>query len=122
MSYLLAIVFMSIEYVNWKKLSVMQFGWNDRQHDFESVWNALYYFRKLFHFNDIVALVILSIFSSTYSCESLFLDINVIKSDPRNQLTNKCSATCTVLKVKSHKANINDLASSIQKESHQANN
>jgi hypothetical protein len=70
----------------------------------------------------IVALAVLSIFSSTYSCESLFSEINFIKSDLRNRLTDECSVTCTLLKVTNYTPNINELASSIQqKNSHQEN-
>jgi hypothetical protein len=43
-----------------------------------------------------VALAVLSIFSLTYSCQSLFLEMNFIKSDLRNRLTDECSAACAV--------------------------
>lgn len=61
------------------------------------VWNAIpesYSIRKI---------VILSIFSSTYSCESLYLELNFMKSDLRNRLTDKCSDACTWLKDTNYK-------------------
>jgi len=81
------------------------------------VWNEI---PKDYSTLKIVALAVLSIFSSTYSCESLFSEMNFIKSDLRNRLTDKCSAACTLLKVTNYKPNINKLASSVQQQkSHQ---
>lgn len=65
----------------------------------------------------IVALAILSIFSSTYWCV-FFSEINFIKPDLKNRLTEECSATCTLLKVTSCKSNMNELASNVQQKSH----
>jgi len=63
------------------------------------VWNET---PKNYSTLKIVASAVLYIFSSTYICESLFSEINFIKSDLRNQLTDECSAACTLLKVRSH--------------------
>ena len=52
--------------------------------------------------------------------ESLFSEMNFIKSDLRNRLTDECSVACTLLKVTNYKPNINELASTIQQQkSHQ---
>lgn len=51
----------------------------------------------------IVALAILSIFSSTYSYELLFSEINFILYDLKSRQTDECSATCTLLKVTNFK-------------------
>lgn len=84
------------------------------------VWNEI---PKDYSTLKIVALAVLSIFSSTYSCESLFSEMNFIKSDLRNRLTDECSAACTLLKVTNYKPNINELASSVQQhKSYQKNN
>ena len=81
------------------------------------VWNEI---PKDYSTLKIVALAVLSIFSSTYSRESLFSEMNFIKSDLRNRLTDECSAACTLLKVTNYKPNINELASSVQQQkSHQ---
>jgi len=48
-------------------------------------------------------MVYITILSSTSSCESLFSEMNFIKSDLRNQLTYKCSTACTLLKVTNYK-------------------
>ncbi|VVC24465.1 Ribonuclease H-like domain [Cinara cedri] len=81
------------------------------------VWNEI---PKDYSTLKIVVLAIFSIFSSTYSCESLFSEINFIKPDLRNELTNECSVACTLLKVTNYKPNINELASSVQQQkSHQ---
>lgn len=55
------------------------------------VWNAI---SQEYSILKIVAIAVLSIFSSTYSCGSLFSEINLIKSDLRNRVTNECNATC----------------------------
>lgn len=81
------------------------------------VWNEI---PKDYSTLKTVALAILSIFSSTYLCDSLFSEMNFIKSDLKNRLTNECSAACILLKVTNYKPNINQLASSIQQQkSHQ---
>lgn len=47
-----------------------------------------------------------------------FSEINFIKPDLKNRLTEECSATCTLLKVTSCKPNMNELASNVQQKSH----
>lgn len=59
------------------------------------VWNDL---PQTFNSLTKVATSILTIFSSTYSCESLFSTMNYIKSDARNRLTDDLSAACVTLK------------------------
>lgn len=46
-----------------------------------------------------LAKFILSIFFSTYACESLFPKINYIKNSKRNAMTDESSSTCVLLKV-----------------------
>jgi hypothetical protein len=41
---------------------------------------------------------LLTIFSSTYFCETLFSDLNNIKSSKRNRLSDELSEACLVLK------------------------
>ncbi|GFV58343.1 general transcription factor II-I repeat domain-containing protein 2A [Trichonephila clavipes] len=45
-----------------------------------------------------LAYAILTIFSSTYACESLFSEINSIKDSLRNRLTNDSNSACILLK------------------------
>ncbi|GFV25896.1 general transcription factor II-I repeat domain-containing protein 2A [Trichonephila clavipes] len=46
-----------------------------------------------------LAYAILTIFSSTYACESLFSEINSIKDSLRNRLTEDSYSACILLKV-----------------------
>ena len=46
-----------------------------------------------------LAIAILSIFSSTYCCESLFSPMNLIKNNLRNSLIDESSSACALLKV-----------------------
>src|ERR1700733_100067 len=63
-----------------------------------------------------VAFGILSIFSSSYSCESLFTTTNLIKSDIRNRLADDTSAACVALKTTMYKPDIKQLASFLQQQ------
>lgn len=64
------------------------------------VWNAI---PESYSTRKIVALVILSIFSLTYSCKSLYSEMNLYKTDLRNHLTDECCDACTWLKDNSYK-------------------
>lgn len=63
-----------------------------------------------------VAMSILSIFSSTYSCESLFSTMNFIKSNTRNCLTDDLSAACVSLKNTKYIPDIKLLSSTKQQQ------
>ena len=41
---------------------------------------------------------LLTIFSSTYACETLFSSLNCIKNENRNRLTDDASSACVLLK------------------------
>src|ERR1700733_7740125 len=56
-----------------------------------------------------VAFGILSIFSSSYSCESLFSAMHLIKSNIRNRLADATSAPCGALKTTKYKPDIKQL-------------
>jgi hypothetical protein len=43
-----------------------------------------------------LAMALLTIFSSTYLCETLFSDLNNIKSSKRNRLSGEVSEACLV--------------------------
>ncbi|CAH1980277.1 unnamed protein product [Acanthoscelides obtectus] len=58
-------------------------------------WNAL---PDTFNCLKKLAHAILTIFSSTYACESLFSEMNNIKDSIRNRLTDECSSACILLK------------------------
>lgn len=77
------------------------------------VWNAL---PETFGVLKKVAMAILSIFSSSYSCESLFSTMNFIKSDVRNRLTDDLSAACVALKNTKYTPDIKQLSSTIQQQ------
>ena len=76
------------------------------------VWNDL---PGTFNF-PITARTILSIFSSTYSCESLFSTMNYIKSNTRNCLTDDLSADCVSLKNTKYTPDIKLLSSTTQQQ------
>lgn len=63
-----------------------------------------------------LAKAILSIFSSTYACESLFSEMNFIKNKFRNRLTDESSSACVLLKLTTYSPDIKTLASNIQKQ------
>ncbi|KFM81990.1 hypothetical protein X975_15029, partial [Stegodyphus mimosarum] len=52
---------------------------------------------------------ILTIFSSTYACESLFSEMNNVKNSLRNRLADDCSSPCILLKVTILQSNISYL-------------
>jgi len=81
------------------------------ENNISKAWNAIW---ENYSTLKKVATVVSSIFSSTYSCESLFSEMNFIKSDLRNRLTDECSAACTLLKVTDYEPNINKSTSSVQ--------
>lgn len=60
------------------------------------VWNAIL---KYDYTLKMVAVAILSIFSSTYSFKLIFLEINFIRFDRRNRITaDEYNAACSLLK------------------------
>ncbi|GFU77042.1 uncharacterized protein TNCV_3729081 [Trichonephila clavipes] len=63
-----------------------------------------------------LAYAILTIFSSTYACESLFSDINNIKDSFRNRLADDSNSACILLKVTSDNSDISDLSSNLQQQ------
>ncbi|GFT02166.1 dimer_Tnp_hAT domain-containing protein [Trichonephila clavipes] len=66
-----------------------------------------------------LAYAILTIFSSTYACESLFSEINNIKDSLRNRLKDDSNSACFLLKVTSYSPNMSYLSSNLQqKKSH----
>ena len=60
------------------------------------------------------AKAILTVFSSTYTCETLFFSLNYIKNEKRNWLTDNSSSACVMLKNTKYKPNIKELATGIQ--------
>ncbi|GFX25449.1 general transcription factor II-I repeat domain-containing protein 2A [Trichonephila clavipes] len=60
-----------------------------------------------------LAYAILTMFSFTYACESLFSEIN-IKDSLRNRLTDDSNAACILLKVTSYNPDISYLSSNLQ--------
>ncbi|GFX67615.1 general transcription factor II-I repeat domain-containing protein 2A [Trichonephila clavipes] len=63
-----------------------------------------------------LAYAILTIFSSTYACESLFSEINSIKNSLRNRLTDDSNSACILLKVTSYNPDISYLSSNLQQQ------
>ncbi|CAI6371114.1 unnamed protein product [Macrosiphum euphorbiae] len=65
-----------------------------------------------------VAQSILSIFSSTYVCESLFSIMNLIKAKHRNTLIDETSAACVLLKTTNYTPDIKMLSSKNNNSNH----
>ncbi|CAG5057399.1 unnamed protein product [Parnassius apollo] len=76
-------------------------------------WNAL---PETFNCLKKLAHAILTVFSSTYACESLFSEMNNIKDSVRNRLTDESSSACILLKVTSYNPNISQLSSNLQQQ------
>jgi hypothetical protein len=76
-------------------------------------WNSL---PDTFYTLKKVARSMLSIFSSTYACESLFSIMNLIKSKERNGLTDETSAACVSLKITNYTPDIKTLSSKKQQQ------
>ncbi len=77
------------------------------------VWNSI---PETFACLKNLAISLLTIFSSTYSCESLFSVMNFVKSIHRSRLTDETSAACIKLKVTNYKPDINYLSSMMQQQ------
>ena len=66
-----------------------------------------------------LAIAILSIFSSTYCCESLFSQMNLIKNNLRSSMIDESSSACVLFKVTEYETDIKVLASKLlQQKSH----
>ena len=61
-----------------------------------------------------LAIAILSIFSSTYCCESLFSQMNLIKHNLKSRMIDDSSSACILLKVTQYEPDIKCLASKAQ--------
>lgn len=56
----------------------------------------------------------LTIFSSTYACETLFSSLNYIKNEKRNRLTDDASSACVIIKNTKYKPKIKELTAGVQ--------
>jgi len=65
------------------------------------------------------ATALLSMFSSTYACESLFSVMNFLKSRNRSSLTDEISSLCISLRVTKYKPNVKSLSAVMQKQKSQ---
>ncbi|GFU63551.1 general transcription factor II-I repeat domain-containing protein 2A [Trichonephila clavipes] len=77
------------------------------------IWNSI---PDAFNCLKKLAYAILTIFSSTYACESLFSEINNIKDSLRNRLTDDSNSACILLKVTSYNPDISYLSSNLQQQ------
>lgn len=73
-----------------------------------STWNAI---PENFGCLKKLALAILTLFSSTNACESLFTDMSCMKSNFRNRLSDQYNTACTLLKVTKYEPDVKLLAS-----------
>ena len=63
-----------------------------------------------------LATALLTMFSSTYACESLFSMMNFVKSRNRSSMTDETSSACISLKVTKYKPDIKSLSSVMQQQ------
>ncbi|GFT75654.1 uncharacterized protein TNCV_4557651 [Trichonephila clavipes] len=77
------------------------------------IWNSI---PDAFNCLKKLAYAILTIFSSTYACESLFSEINNIKDSFRNRLTDDSNSACILLKVTSYNPDISYFSSNLQQQ------
>ena len=63
-----------------------------------------------------LTIAILSIFSSIYWCESLFFQMNLIKSNLRSSMIDESASACVLLKVTEYELDIKRLASKLQQQ------
>ena len=75
----------------------------------DTIPNAFICLKKL-------AIAILSIFLSTYCCESLFSQMNLIKNYLRSSLIDEASSACVLLKVTQYEPDIKRLSSKLQQQ------
>jgi hypothetical protein len=61
-----------------------------------------------------ISLSLLTIFSSTYLCETLFSSLNDIKTDKRNRLADEICNSCLTLKCTQYEPQISNLIEEIQ--------
>lgn len=76
-------------------------------------WNSV---PKSFETMKKLALALLTLFGSSYSCEALFSHMNFIKSSTRNRLGSDMSAACVKLKTTNYKPRIKTLADKMQQQ------
>lgn len=63
-----------------------------------------------------LATAILTIFSSTYACESVFSELNFIKNKFRNRMIDESSAACVLIKVSKYDPDLKYLSSNKQQQ------
>ena len=76
-------------------------------------WNAI---PKNFFCLKKFATALLSMFLSTFACESLFSVMNFIKSRNRSSLTDETSSSCISLKVTKYKPDVKSLSAVMQQQ------
>ena len=71
---------------------------------------------EIFNAINKLSLAILTIFPSTYSCESIFLIMTNVKSDVRNRLNGESGEACISLKFLNYHPDIDALSKTIQQQ------
>ncbi|CAI6355751.1 unnamed protein product [Macrosiphum euphorbiae] len=113
---------LDLHYFEWMNIDTFEFELIDLQSsnivknadtEILKVWNSL---PNTFNTLKKVAHSILSIFSLTYACESLFSIMNLIKTKQRNTLIDETSAACVSLKTTNYTPDIKMLSSKKQQQ------
>ncbi|XP_071978773.1 general transcription factor II-I repeat domain-containing protein 2-like [Engystomops pustulosus] len=82
----------------------------------QEIWSAWNRLPDTFSTLKNIAMALLTIFPSTYFCETLFSALNNIKTNKRNRLTDELSSACLGLKCTKYQPSIEDLANEIQQQ------
>ncbi|XP_069470002.1 general transcription factor II-I repeat domain-containing protein 2A-like [Ambystoma mexicanum] len=88
----------------------------DECHYEQEIWSAWNRLPDTFSTLTNIATALLTIFPSTYFCETLFSALNNIKTNKRNRLTDEVSSACLGLKCTKYQPSIEDLANEIQQQ------
>lgn len=78
-----------------------------------TTWNAI---PETFNCLKTLAKAFLSIFPSTWACESLFSEMNFIKNKFRNRMTDESSSACVLLEITKYNPDIKSLTSNTQQQ------
>ncbi|KAM4026769.1 general transcription factor II-I repeat domain-containing protein 2A-like [Anomaloglossus baeobatrachus] len=82
----------------------------------QEIWSAWNRLPDTFSTLKNIAMALLTIFPSTYFCETLFSALNNIKTNKRNRLTEELSSACLGLKCTKYQPSIEHLANEIQQQ------
>ncbi|XP_060865082.1 general transcription factor II-I repeat domain-containing protein 2A-like [Metopolophium dirhodum] len=100
---------LDLSFFEWLNIENLEMELIEFQGNWKSLPNSFTSMKKL-------ALSLLTMFGSTYTCEQLFSSMNFIKSTLRNRLGTDISAACIQLKSTNYNPRIDSLAGNMQQQ------